>query len=264
LRFLVPDVHPVIQTVSPSRLDSFRKCPLAFKYRYIDHLPTQPTVAQVNGTATHWALEQLFMLSVGERTLEAAYALLTAAWCDPQIADTVSQLDSDVTVMDAQCRKYIDNYFEMENPDSVHAVGIEVWVSASLRQQVTLRGVMDRLDYGDDGFVIVDYKTGRAPSPKFESDAFAALRFYAWMFKEQFGQLPKALRLLYLASKTTLELQPTESLMRLAVQRGEGVVSAIQRSCDTDLFPAKPGPLCNWCDYRELCPDFKVAKPAKR
>ena len=43
-----------------------------------------------------------------------------------------------------------------------------------------LRGFVDRLDSRADGALrVVDYKTGRAPSPGFEQKAMFQMRFYA-------------------------------------------------------------------------------------
>ncbi|MCJ7725589.1 MAG: PD-(D/E)XK nuclease family protein, partial [Acidimicrobiia bacterium] len=32
--------------------------------------------------------------------------------------------------------------------------------------------------------------------------------------------------------------------------------SAIDRAIDQDNFPPRPGALCNWCSFQELCPAF--------
>ena len=35
--------------------------------------------------------------------------------------------------------------------------------------------------------------------------------------------------------------------------------AAIERALDRGQFPARPGPLCNWCSYKELCPAWAEA-----
>ena len=46
--------------ISPSRLNLWLKCPLAWKLRYIDGIKTPPTPALFLGTRVHDALEMFY------------------------------------------------------------------------------------------------------------------------------------------------------------------------------------------------------------
>ena len=86
-----PGDVPRRPALSPSRANDFKQCPLLYRFRAIDRLPEVPTAAQVRGTLVHAVLERLFLLPAGERTPEAARALLCPTWArlcedDPGLA----------------------------------------------------------------------------------------------------------------------------------------------------------------------------------
>ena len=86
-----PGDVPRRPALSPSRANDFKQCPLLYRFRAIDRLPEVPTAAQVRGTLVHAVLERLFLLPAGERTPEAARALLGPTWArlcedDPGLA----------------------------------------------------------------------------------------------------------------------------------------------------------------------------------
>src|SRR5689334_16141147 len=64
--------YPPPQTLSPSKVSSFKDCALAFRFSAIDQLPEAPSAAATKGTLVHLALEHLFAREPGDRTLEHA------------------------------------------------------------------------------------------------------------------------------------------------------------------------------------------------
>ena len=67
------------RSLSPSSSSSFKECPLAFKFSYIDRLPEPPSPWTSKGTLVHRALELLLDRPADERTPEAAHADLAQA-----------------------------------------------------------------------------------------------------------------------------------------------------------------------------------------
>src|SRR5450759_4604864 len=70
----------VLGSLSPSRAADFKTCPLLYRFRTIDRLPEAPSKAATRGTLVHAVLEALFDLPAAARTLDAATALVPAAW----------------------------------------------------------------------------------------------------------------------------------------------------------------------------------------
>jgi len=158
--------------LSASRAKEYQQCPLKFRYSVVDGLRQPPTEATVKGTVVHKVLEDLFTLPAAERTPAAAQEMLPTTWEyvldrdeaardlfeDPRAA---AQGQDDTATL-------LGNYFRMERPENLAPKGREQFVDARLSSGVLLRGIIDRIDEAPDGALrVVDYKTGRTPSPRF-------------------------------------------------------------------------------------------------
>ena len=82
----------MVPALSPSRASDFKQCPLLYRFRTIDKLPSPPSPAAARGTLVHAVLERLFDLPAAERTPAAAQALLSPQWealveQEPELAD---------------------------------------------------------------------------------------------------------------------------------------------------------------------------------
>ena len=122
---------------------------------------------------------------------------------------------------------------------------------------VRLRGILDRLDRNaDGGLVVVDYKTGRAPSPAYEQARLAGVQLYALLCQEVLGQRPVEVRLLHLKEPTVITATPSEQGLRGQRTKTLAVWDAIERACRTEDFRPKTGPLCRFCRFRDFCPAY--------
>lgn len=247
-------------SLSPSKVSKFTDCALAFKFSAIDRLPEPPSPHALKGTLVHGALERLFWeLPRGERDVDAARTALDRAWADlqddPEAAGLqLSEEERDRFVSDAW--SLVEGYFRLEDPDTVDAAGVELLLEADVEGMV-LRGIIDRLDVTARGdLVVVDYKTGRAPSQMHERQRLGGVHFYALLCEEVLGIKPALVRLMYLRDPVVIETEPSEQAIRGLRRRTAAVWAAIERSCAEEDFRPRPGPLCNWCAFRSLCPAF--------
>ncbi len=246
------------RSLSPSKVTSFRDCALAFRFSAIDHLPEEPTIWTVKGTLVHQVLEQLFWNhDRGARTLEAAAAELDEVWAgmqtDPEFA--VLALTSDEAHdFRAEAWSLVQNYFALEDPNDVTPIGVELLLEARVGD-LRLRGIIDRLDLTADGeLVVVDYKTGRAPSATYEQSKLIGVHIYALLCEEVLGRRPVEVRLLHLKEPLAITTAPSEQSLRGQRQRAVAVWTAIERACRDEDFRPHPSPLCNFCRFREFCP----------
>ena len=248
------------RSLSPSKVSSFRDCALAFRFTAIERLPDPATVWTVKGTLVHTALEGLFWNHPqGSRSPEAGSAELAAAWAALQDDADFRSLDLDDDGAErfrAEAEQLVANYFVLEDPDQVTPVGIELMLEARLGG-VRLRGILDRLDRRPDGgLVVVDYKTGRAPSPAYEQARLAGVQLYALLCQEVLGQRPVEVRLLHLKEPTVITATPSEQGLRGQRTKTLAVWDAIERACRTEDFRPKTGPLCRFCRFRDFCPAY--------
>ena len=248
------------RTLSPSKVTSFRDCALAFRFNSIDHLPDLPTVWTVRGTFVHRVLERLFWNHRrGHRTPEAARSELDRTWIELQedtdyLSLALSPADADR--FRAECEVLVDNEFALEDPNEVTPVGIELMLEARVGG-VRLRGILDRLDRTPDGeLVVIDYKTGRAPSPAFEHGKLIGVHIYALLCQEVLGQRPAQVRLLHLKEPTTITAEPSEQAVRGQRTKTLAVWSAIERACRDEDFRPRTSSLCRFCRFQAFCPAF--------
>jgi putative RecB family exonuclease len=251
---------PLPSTLSPSKITAFTNCPLAFRFSVVEHLPEPPSAAALKGTLVHRALELLFTgYERGGRSRQAAQHALHLAWGELLDGDELGGLGLDEggrAAFLAEAGVLVDRYFELENPDNVRAVGLELQLSTELNG-VTVRGVIDRLDELDDGsLAVVDYKTGRAPRIEHSRSRLTAVQMYALMCEAEMGRRPAVVRLLYLRDRVVISAAPTDQAMRGTRQRALGVWSAIERACRKDDFRPNPSTLCRFCAFQAYCPSF--------
>ena len=90
--------------------------------------------------------------------------------------------EADAFVADAGT--LVDNYFRLGGPQRGVGGGIELGVETVV-DGMRLRGIIDRLDVTPDGdLIVVDYKTGRAPSERFERGSMGGVQTYALLVRE--------------------------------------------------------------------------------
>jgi RecB family exonuclease len=154
---------PVVGSLSPSRAGDFMTCPLLFRFRTIDRLPSPPSSAATRGTLVHAVLERLFDLPAGERTPDAAGLLLQPEWerlveAEPEVSGLFAD-ESELAAWLSSARALLDGYFALEDPRRYEPAERESYVEVVLDGGLRLRGIVDRLDVAPDGRVkVVDYK----------------------------------------------------------------------------------------------------------
>ncbi len=244
-------------TLSPSKVSSFTDCALAFRYSAIDRLPEPPTVAATKGSLVHRALEHLFEREAAHRTPEAAHQdlarAITEVRTDADFTDLGLSADDERTFF-ADAARLVDRYFDLEDPTTIHPIGIELRLEATVGG-LRLRGIIDRLELDTDGgLVVTDYKTGRSPGPSYQQGRLGGVTFYALLCEELFGVRPTRIQLLYLGDGTAITTEPTEQSTRGLRNKVGALWQAVERACEREDFRPRPGPLCNWCGFHAYCP----------
>jgi putative RecB family exonuclease len=259
----------MVAALSPSRASDFMQCPLLYRFRVIDRLPSPPSPAAARGTLVHGVLERLFDLPAHERTPESAAALVAPVWeslkeAEPDLASLVDDLDDDLPGHDswyAEATELIERWFTLEDPRLLEPAERELYVEADF-DGLTLRGYVDRLDVAPGGAMrVVDYKTGRSPSELFEGKALFQMKFYALVLWRLRGEVPRMLQLVYLGNGETMRYSPDEADLRATERKLRALWAAIQRAAETGDWRPRTSRLCDWCDHRALCPAWGGTPP---
>lgn len=258
----------MLGALSPSRASDFTTCPLLYRYRTIDRLPEPPSSAMARGTLVHTVLEDIFDLPPDDRTLATAVEMVAGTWQriveeEPELAAVVVQSaaaedssDPEVVARWLQgAEPLLATYFRMEDPRLLNPAHRELHVEIPLPDGPLLRGYVDRVDiHQQAGIRIVDYKTGRAPGPRFEQKAMFQLRFYALVVWRMTGELPALLQLTYLGSGEYLRLVPDPDDLITFEAKVRVLWDSIVAVFDSGEWTPKPSRLCDWCSFQQLCP----------
>ncbi|MEO6471963.1 MAG: RecB family exonuclease [Aeromicrobium sp.] len=261
-------------SLSPSRAGDFMTCPLLYRFRTIDKIAEPPNPVMVRGTLIHAVLERLFDDPAPQRTLEHAVSMVPAQWAqlladNPDLADLFDAdaksdgaTRADETEWLASCTAFLDQYFRMEDPQYLEPESRELTVNHELDSGLVLRGIVDRVDVAPDGRIrVVDYKTGKSPNPRFEDKALFQMKFYALVIWRTRGIIPTLLQLMYLGDGQFLRYEPEEAELLATENKMRALWAAIAASIEAGEFAPRKGPLCGWCSFKALCPEWGGTPP---
>ncbi|MGW0433499.1 RecB family exonuclease [Micromonospora sp. NPDC003197] len=253
-------------SLSPSRAADFKTCPLLYRFRSIDRLPERTTAEQARGTLVHAVLERLFDLPAPGRTPAAAADLVAPEWErlvaeEPELAELFADAEAATGFLDS-ARGLLDGYFTIEDPQRLEPAERESLISATVDDQLLIRGYLDRLDVSPDGALrVVDYKTGGAPREAFEARALFQLKFYALVLWRTRGVVPRVLRLLYLKDAEICDYSPDADELARFERTVVALWRAIEQATANRDFRPKPSRLCDWCSHQAHCPTFGGTPP---
>jgi putative RecB family exonuclease len=249
--------------LSPSRAGDFTQCPLMFRFRVIDKIPEPPSLAATRGTLVHAVLERLFDLPIGRRTPDEAAALIAPQWDKlvgkhPELQEMFATPEELAEWLES-AKGLLGKYFTMEDPNRLEPAERELFVRAEVggpQERLELRGVVDRLDIAPGGLLrVVDYKTGKAPTPGYEAKTLFQMKFYALILWRSRGTIPKRLQLMFMGGAgDVLRYDPTEKDLLGTEKKILAIWQAISTAAQQREWPATPTKLCGWCSFKPICP----------
>jgi putative RecB family exonuclease len=246
---------------SHSRLASFETCPKKYEYRYVQKLEvTRESVEAFVGKRVHEILERLYH-HVGRyqqppslrQVLDRFQRDWRLRWHDDIEIVREGQSADEYLSRGERC---LQNYYRKHYPfDAGETVGIEQRVSLQLDDggRYRLRGVVDRIVRTAPGrFEVHDYKTGAWLPSQQRIDEERQLALYQIGIEQTYEDVQSVgLVWHYLQHNKTLRSERSpETLDRLKAS----TIELIDRIEAAEQYPPRPGKLCSWCEYREICP----------
>jgi putative RecB family exonuclease len=243
---------------TPSRLAAFEDCPRRYRFTYVDRPSPQkgpPWAHNSLGASVHTALRSWFDLPAAQRRPAVLSKLLRATWVREGYRDEEQEREAF-----EQAMQWLSRYVGELDP-AFEPLAVERTVAAKT-PALALSGRVDRIDDVDGELVIVDYKTGRSGVGPDDARGSRALALYAFAAERLFRRKCRRVELHHLPSATVAAHEHTEESLQRHVRRAEQTASdvvAAERDvaggADPDVaFPAHPGSLCGWCDFRRVCP----------
>jgi DNA helicase-2/ATP-dependent DNA helicase PcrA len=232
--------------LSATDIDTYRACPLRYKFARVFRIPQAPTLHQRFGIAVHQVLERYHAQASEELgPLAELHALRDTSWRRAGFGDSDEerQLRQKATVA-------LTRYHERAQEDAGRPVWFERQFSFKLGPHL-VRGRVDRVDRLPTGeYELIDYKTGR-PKSAGQLATDVQLSLYAIGAREAWGLEATLGAYYYLLDdeKVAVSGDPERAdwIRNVAIEVAEGIKA--------QEFEPTPSPrVCKMCDYRLVCP----------
>jgi len=248
--------------LSYSKLNTYRQCPLKYRFTYLDRLPRRPRRLFRAARRVHHALMRwLTYARAGAprwADIQTAYDAAYGALQDPGVTTTRDYQEG---------LQILRDYHAANSERPCRPVFLEYDFTIPLGPHV-LVGAIDRVDATDAGYEVIDYKLDREIRTQEAVDDDLQLGLYHLAMEEAHGVSPQSLTLYFLRhniQRTTVRTpEQVSELHRWVVATGNDITA------DRRWTPCV-GSQCARCDFRAICPAHTgeplpppIDRPARR
>ena len=262
--------------LSPSKINTYHKCPREFYYKYIAQMPEKKTIHLFRGTLVHAVLEDLFKKQF--RNFTAWEKGDPAVWMEEQFQERwAKDIDSktwlnelhtadEMAAMKIETQELLQNFVGSVNKklnemvtwkiykskwqawNSVAPKYAEKWVKS---KDYAVIGIVDAVcsDF-DGGTTLLDYKTSKRYGPYLPEDYYRQLIIYAFLYTLEMGEMPNFVGVSYLRFDDTFYVKVNQGVLDEAKEIIMYVHDCLkERMKDEDKYEQKPQNLCKWCSF---------------
>ena len=241
--------------MSKSKAKDFLQCPRKFKYNYIDDLrervePEPGTPLRI-GLDVHeifeWYYKQPEAKTIEEPYEEAMWRILMKH----PLAE--------------EYMPFLENFIKFNIEEVIPESGVPGYVPPEVElyihdKDLNLNGIIDAVFDSEDGKIIIDYKTGK---PRAITEYILELTLYKIMYEKATGNKVSHCGI-YFPKTNDKRMARCLDLDEECDGKGPCItiedeftaldtLDYIREKIDKGEFPPKPGFLCNYCDFKNLC-----------
>ncbi len=232
--------------LSASDIETYRTCPLKYKFARVFRIPSEPTINQRFGILVHQVLERYHRGDPARSgSMDELLGLLEAGWRRGGFGgtDQERQLHEKATTA-------LHRYHERFRAEPSEPIWFEKPFSFRMGHH-TLRGRVDRVDRLPDGrFELIDYKTGR-PRSASQLREDVQLSLYAVGAREAWHVDAERQSYHYVLDDEKVPV-PTDDIDRDWISE---TVSEVASGILAQGFEPTPSyAACSICDFRIACP----------
>jgi len=252
---------------SYSGLECFRNCPLKYKYQNIDKIKAPKNIDALFGSSIHASLKFMFQRGPLYPTLDEIINFFRTIWEQKKLPMDADALDSSAeAVYYKEGISILEKFYKSNPPWNYNVVDMESRFEFEIEDAKTgekhnITGTMDRVDKNaDDTFEIIDYKTKRKMPAQKEIDNDLQMSIYQLGLMKKWPHIdPSKIKLSFYFLKhgekisTTRTLDQTEETRKFILE----TIKDINEKTKTGEFPPYPSPLCDWCEYKQMCPMWR-------
>jgi DNA helicase-2/ATP-dependent DNA helicase PcrA len=231
--------------LSATDIDTYRSCPLKYKFARVFRIPQEPTIHQRFGIVVHQVLERYHAAGEELGPLTDLHLLLDQSWRRSGFGDSEEERQ-----LRQKATAALTRYYERAQSDEGQPVWFERQFSFKLGPHL-VRGRVDRVDRLPSGeYELIDYKTGR-PKPAEQLADDVQLSLYAIAAREAWGLESTRGAYHYLLDDEKVAISGdsarAEWIRGVAIEVAEGIKAQ-------EFEPTPSQRACSWCDYRLVCP----------
>ncbi len=255
---------------SHSRISSFENCPKKFQFRYVLRIPAETEgMGAFVGTRVHVLLERLYefvdrgQVSPLPKVIDRYHQLFDEHYDAERVR--IVKRGTDVAFYRELGTRCLHNYYRHHYPfDAGETLGLEERVLFDLDEsgQYRVQGIIDRISRASDGTIEVhDYKTGQWVPSQDKLDTDRQLALYQLGLQKVYGSgQPMRLVWHYVARGVTRTSERTGEQLEQLRRATIGAIDEIQLE---RAYEPRQSKLCDWCEYRSICPLFAQTETAQ-
>ena len=264
---------------SVSQIQVYMQCPLKYRYRYVDKIPTSEFVETTDTllwTLVHESLQNLYnSINVFKVPTKEEFILDYYALREKKEKETsenwweILNHHTDLTIDDFKRRweMYLSRYYDTHAPfDDIQVISTEKQISFQLEEWINFLWFIDRLDKIWDTFVINDYKTNKNLPTEEKEQYVEQLTLYWLWIQQKYAKYFKNLKakLYFLHFDIEDEREITQNKLDEIKVKYINIIKEIEQNklqyamWSKKIFEANQSFLCAWCDYQSVCPLFSV------
>ncbi len=248
---ILPQINSQTQPInylSYSQIETFKTCPLQYRYRYIQRIPTLPSSAQSFGDTIHRTLREFCQgIKEGQNlTVKELLKILDINWSSIGYASKAHE-----EKMKKRAEKMLEEFF-VKFDKKIVLKDLEQAFMIKVSPGLKIGGKIDRIDLKGKKMEIIDYKTGKTMEQK-EIDKSLQMTIYALAATDKGIYNQKAENLIF--TFYFLDSGERRSTTRTSEELVEAKKEIIQKAKEIQmsLFEPQPGMLCDFCDYKLIC-----------
>jgi len=250
-----------MSSYSPSRISTFEKCSLKFKFRYVDNIkPTRGNIEAFMGSRVHEALEKLYRDKMFHKTcgIEELVEFYNRRW-EKEMDDSIFVVKEEYSPENYRemGEEYIRKYYETYKPfDGERTIALEKMVFLKLGNHM-IKGIIDRLSEKDGVYEIHDYKTSMTLPTLDELGSDRQLSLYALAVKDMYNAPETELVWHYVAFNKEMRIKKDNEELQKVREDTLNKIMEIEKAIEEENFAPKESALCPYCEYQHICPLFK-------
>jgi len=237
--------------LSASAVKTYEQCPRKYFFNYIERAPKKEWAHFDLGNLCHRSLEFFHEENMKKDINKNSWNKLMGA-CFKKARKGYPKMTDDLLT---EAKDLLTGYLTMLKKKGLTDVkGVETAFKFNIAENILLRGFLDRVDLMEDGRLhILDYKTTKNVQ---YLDDFQLLVYGLWLRRE-YPDI-ESFRGSYLLLRHGSKLKSYDFTIEDVEKIEKDLISYADKIRFDDVWTPIPHRLCNWCDFKDICPAQKA------